>query len=94
MRVLEARFHPHSKKSGAPVAVARVLCDREQTLIEPVEPPPQRLEPFDAGALMKKLTFLVESAKPRPFEHLTTLRSDFWSFTEVSVRRSEPVDRR
>jgi hypothetical protein len=88
MRVLEARFHPHSKKSGAPVAVARVLLDRERTLIEPIEPPLQRLEPFDTGALMRKLAFLVESAKPRPFEQLTTLRSEFWSFTEVSARYS------
>ena len=88
MRVLEARFHPHSKKSGTPVAVARVLCDRERTLIEPIEPLVARLEPFDTGALMKKLAFLVESAKPRPFEQLTTLRSDFWSFTEVSARYS------
>ena len=88
MRVLEARFHPHSKKSGAPVPVARVLCDRDRTLIEPVDPPLRRLEPFDADALMKKLTFLVESAKPRPFEQLTTLRSEFWSFTEVSTSQS------
>jgi len=89
MRVLEVRFHPHSKKSGSPVAVARVLCDQERTLIEPIEPPAQRLEPFDADALMKKLTFLVESAKPQPFEQLTTLRSEFWSFTEVPARYSK-----
>jgi len=88
MKILEARFHPHSKKSGAPVAVARVLCDRDRTLIEPVEPPLRHLEPFDADALMKKLTFLVQSAKPRPFEQLTTLRSEFWSFTEVSAPHS------
>jgi hypothetical protein len=88
MRVLEARFHQHSKKSGAPIAVARVLCDEEQTHIEPIALPAQRLEPFDTGALMKKLTFLVESAKPRPFEQLTTLRSQFWSFTEISTRLS------
>ena len=88
MRVLEARFHPHSKKGGAPVAVARVLCDQERTLIETIERPPARLEPFDAGALMKKLKFLVEAAKPRPFEQLTALRSEFWSFTEVPARPS------
>jgi hypothetical protein len=88
MKVLEACFHPRSKKCGAPLAVAHVLCDREQALIEPIEPPLQRLEPFDAGALMKKLSFLVESAKPSPFEQLTTLRSDFWSFTDVSARCS------
>jgi hypothetical protein len=88
MRVLEARFHPHSKKRGVPVAVARVLCDKERAVIEPIEPPLHRVEPFDPGALMKKLIFLVESAKPEPFEHLSALRSDFWSFTEVPLRPS------
>jgi hypothetical protein len=37
---------------------------------------------------MKKLTFLVESAMPQPFEQLSTLRSDFWSFAEVPTRPS------
>jgi len=86
MRVLEARFHPLSKKSGTPVAVARVLCDREQTIVEPIDPPLRRLHAFDIDALMKKLTFLVDSAKPRPYEHLITLRSQFWSFADVSAR--------
>ena len=88
MRVLEARFHPHSKKRGVPVAVARVLCDEERAVIEPIEPSLQHVEPFDPGALMKKLTFLVESAMPQPFEQLSTLRSDFWSFAEVPTRPS------
>jgi hypothetical protein len=85
MRVLEARFHPLSKKTGTPVPVARVLCDREQTIVEPIDPQLRRLHPFDRDALMKKLTFLVDSAKPRPYEQLRTLRSQFWSFAEVSA---------
>ena len=86
MKVLEARFHPLSKKSGAPIPVARVLCGQEQTVVEPIDPQLRRLHPFDIDALMKKLTFLVESAKPRPYEQLTTLRSQFWSFADVSTR--------
>jgi hypothetical protein len=85
MRVLEARFHPHSKRNGSPVAVALVLCDAEQTRVQPFDLHLGRLHPFDIDALMKKLTFLVESAKPSPYEHLTTLRSQFWSFADVST---------
>jgi hypothetical protein len=84
MKVLEARFHPHSKKGGAPVTIARVVCDREKVSVEPIAVLSRRLQPFDADALMKKLSFLIESAKPRPYEGLTTLRSDFWSFSEVT----------
>lgn len=83
MKILEARFHPHSKKAGVPIPVARVVCDNARTLVEPIEVPVSRLQPFDAGALMRKLHFLVESATPRPFEQLKTLRSDFWSFAEL-----------
>lgn len=85
MRVLEARFHPQSKKSGSPIAVARVVCDRERTRVEPFDLRLGRVHPFDVEALLKKLAFLVESARPRPYEQLTTLRSQFWSFAEVSA---------
>lgn len=89
MRVLEARFHPQSKNSGDPIAVARVVCDRGQVRVEPFDRQLRRLHPFDVDALMKKLAFLVESSKPRPYEHLTTLRSQFWSFAEVSTADAE-----
>lgn len=84
MKVLEVRFHPLSKKGGAPVAIARVVCDRDKTTVEPIAGTSRRLQPFDADALMRKLAFLIESAQPRPYEGLTTLRSDFWSFSEVA----------
>ena len=84
MKVLEVRFHPHSKKGGSVVTIARVRCDRENTTVEPIAVVSRRLQPFDADALMKKLAFLIESAKPRPYEGLTALRSDFWSFSDVT----------
>jgi hypothetical protein len=89
MRVLEARFHPQSKKHGKAVPVALVLCDQEETRVEPCDLHLARLHPFDSDALMKKLTFLVESAKPRPYEQLTTLRSQFWSFADVAMADAE-----
>ena len=85
MKVLEVHFHPRSKKSGSPVTIARVLCHDERTHIEPMQPSVQRLGPFDTDALMRNLRFLVESAKPQPFERLTSLQSEFWSFTEISL---------
>jgi len=84
MKVLEVRFHPHSKKGGAPVTIARVICYPETTIVEPVAVTSRRLQPFDTDALMSKLAFLIESSKPHPFEGLTTLRSDFWSFSDVT----------
>ncbi|HEY7373187.1 MAG TPA: hypothetical protein VIF57_13575 [Polyangia bacterium] len=84
MKVLEVRFHPHTKKGGPPVAIARVLCEQEKAIVEPIEVTSRRLQPFDTDALMRKLAFLIESAKPRLYEGLTTLRSDFWSFSEVA----------
>ena len=84
MRVLEVRFHPLTKKGGPPVAIARVLCEREKAIVEPLEVTSRRLQPFDADALMRKLAFLIDSAKPRLYEGLTTLRSDFWSFSDVA----------
>jgi len=89
MKVLEARFHPHSKKAGTPIPVARVVCENTTALVEPLELPTRRPEPFDGSALMAKLNSLVESAYPRPYEHLTSLRSEFWSFVEVAGERSE-----
>jgi hypothetical protein len=83
MRVREARFHPLPKTGGAAAPVARVLCDHERTIVEPIDPQLRGLRPFDPDALMKKLTFLVDSAQPRPYEQLTSLRSQFWSFAEV-----------
>lgn len=80
------RFHPLTKKGGPPVAIARVLCEREKAIVEPIDVTSRRLQPFDADALMRKLAFLIESARPRLYEGLTTLRSDFWSFSEVGGR--------
>jgi hypothetical protein len=33
--------------------------------------------------LIAKLNFLVQTAIPRPYEGLTALRSDYWSFVEL-----------
>jgi hypothetical protein len=88
VKVLEARFFPQSKKVKASVAVARVVCDADQATVEPLEVPPQRVEPFNGDALVSRVNLLVASAAPRPYEQLTGLRSEFWAFVEVEAERA------
>ena len=88
VKVLEARFHPHSKKSGAALPVARVSCDGTRVTIEALPISRRQLHPFDPNGLIAKLNFLVQTAIPRPYEGLTALRSDYWSFVEVPGSRA------
>lgn len=74
--------------------IARVLCDQQRTVVKPMDAGLRRLHPFDVDALMKKLAFLVESATPRPYEQLTTLQSEFWSFTDVSGESAQEASPR
>jgi hypothetical protein len=83
VRILEARFHPHSKKSGIALPVARLSCDGTRVTIEPLPISRRQLRPFDPDGLIAKLNFLVQTAIPRPYEGLTALRSDYWSFVDV-----------
>ena len=83
MRILEARFHPHSKKSGVALPVARLSCDGARVTIEALPISRRQLRPFDPDGLIATLNFLVQTAIPRPYEGLTALRSDYWSFVEL-----------
>jgi hypothetical protein len=84
VRLLEARFHPGSKASPDAVIVARVVCEGKKPSIEPAEVPARAVRPFDANRLLEKLRFLVTSTGPDPFGELLRLRSDFWSFRDIS----------
>ena len=90
VRILEARFHPHSKKSGvgsagrAPVVRRRARDDRSRCRSRG-----DQLHPFDPNGLIAKLNFLVQTAIPRPYEGLTALRSDYWSFVDVPGARAD-----
>jgi hypothetical protein len=86
--MLEARFHPHSKKSGVALPVARVSCDGARATIEALPISRRQLHPFDPDGLIAKLNFLVQTTIPRPYEGLTALRSDYWSFVEVPGSRA------
>ena len=73
MPLLEARFHPQKKSGEDVVVVGRVRC----------EGPSVSVEPLSNGEMLEKLLYLVRESEPRPYERLTALRSDFWSFVEI-----------
>jgi hypothetical protein len=84
VRVLEARFHPKSKAGREVVIVGRIICEGARASIEPAEVSPRALKPFDSVRLLEKLRFLLATTADDPFKELPRLRSDFWSFHEVS----------
>jgi hypothetical protein len=49
------------------------------------------VEPFSSDALISRLNLLVASAAPRPYEELTDLRSEFWSFVDVDAEGPSPA---
>jgi hypothetical protein len=91
VKVLEARFFPESKKGRASVAVARVVCEGARATVEALDVPTKSVEPFSSDALISRLNLLVASAAPRPYEELTDLRSEFWSFVDVDAEGPSPA---
>jgi hypothetical protein len=86
MRVLEARFHPCRKARGPFVVVGRIFCRRARAVVEPApagadEPPVPRQE-----TMLQKLEYLVARSGRDTFRRLLDLRSDFWSFVDVTQR--------
>jgi hypothetical protein len=86
MKILEARFHPQSKHGSIVVTVGRVVCDGKRASIVPFAVHAPMVRPFDSDGLITKLQFLVDSSIPEPYDRLTTLRSDFWSFVDVNAQ--------
>jgi len=83
MRVLEARFYPQRIGDEDFIVVAHVVWDRDRD--RPSVQPSRSLIGSEAPATMlAKLQFLVESSAPETFNRLKALKSQFWSFVEVS----------
>ena len=90
MKVLEVRFHPHSKKAGAPVTIARVLCDREKAVVEPIAGEPDGIERRRAGGVEQDHVHavtveIVDDARDR-------IVRDAWT-AEAEARRDPRVVR-
>jgi hypothetical protein len=85
MRVLEARFHPHTGK-GHFVVIAHVIWEGDVARAMPTLEPAASLRDFGAPSMMlAKLHFLVASSMPEAFTRLQVLKSQFWSFVEVDA---------
>ena len=83
MRVLEARFHSGNGSIGRSVVVAHVVWDNDQDRPS-VQPSPSLLASMAPATMLAKLQFLVENSSPESFERLKALKSQFWSFVDVT----------
>lgn len=84
VQVLEVRFYPRTKTAPDFVVVANVICEKRRATIARELIHSTEVTPFDLDGLLTKLRFLVDAAVPEPGPELLSLRSQFWSFVEVS----------
>jgi hypothetical protein len=85
MRVLEARFHPGRGDEHEFVVVARVVWRRDGGADLPtLEPSASLADSAALGTMLLKLQFLVTRAAPDTFARLKALKSQFWSFVDVT----------
>ena len=82
--VLEARFNPSSIDGSSTVVVGHVIwfdVADNRPVVQPSFTPGDQMPPL---ALLLKLKYLVEATSPDSFDRLKRLRSQFWSFVDVS----------
>jgi hypothetical protein len=84
LRVLEARFHPRQKTGGDFIVVGHVVWEGEQAR-PVVQPSSSLLTRSEPATLLSKLQYLVSINGQESFDRLQMLRSQFWSFVEVSA---------
>jgi hypothetical protein len=91
MRVLEARFYPRAADAdGEFVVVAYVVWKDHRTggsaELPRVEPSAKLMDSATLATMLVKLEFLVRRAAPDAFTRLKALKSQFWSFVDVTPR--------
>jgi hypothetical protein len=84
MRTLEARFYPRAKSGGRFVTIGRVVCGDSGASVQPDPVSDRSVSPFPLADLQTKLQFFVDNMGSGRAEDLLTLKSDFWSFVELS----------
>jgi hypothetical protein len=85
MRVLEARFHPRQKVAPDFVVVGHVVWDEDVLGDRPtVQPSTSLMREGSPATMLVKLQYLVAVTVPGTFERLQALRSQFWSFVEIT----------
>jgi hypothetical protein len=81
MRVLEARFYPRRKSQPDFVLVGCLVWSGKNLRQRPVV---QMGTAAPAGPFVSKLLYLLDVTEPDCFDRLQSLRSDFWSFVDVT----------
>ena len=84
MRTLEARFYPRAKSGGRFVTIGRVVCNDAGAAIHPDQVSDRSVSPFPVADLQSKLQFFVDNLASGRADALLTMKSDFWSFIELS----------
>jgi hypothetical protein len=86
MRVLEARFHPQHGTTGEFIVVAHVVWEKDaQSSAPTVQPAASLINSGTPATMLAKLQFLVTNTAPETFTRLQALKSQFWSFVEVTA---------
>jgi hypothetical protein len=83
VRVLEARFHPRKRPAGEFYVVGHVYCWGRNAKVLPA--PARAVD----GAMMNKLRYIVRLSGEQPYEWLSELASEFWSFVDARRDHSE-----
>ncbi|HEY4188158.1 MAG TPA: hypothetical protein VGP07_23990 [Polyangia bacterium] len=92
MLVLEARFRFDAADDVEPTTVAHVVWTSADDL-HPIVQPSFSLQSHPGPAtVLVKLQYLVELTSPDSFARLQTLRSQFWSFVDVSTQTPHQGD--
>jgi hypothetical protein len=87
MVVLEARFHPPRSGEDEFIVVAHVVWEKDVDSGLPSIQPVRSLWALGAPATMlSKLQFLAVNSAPETFARLERLKSEGWSFVDVTSR--------
>jgi hypothetical protein len=85
MRVLEARFHRQQKVVPDFVIVGHAVWEEDFFGDRPtVQPSASLMQEGSPATMLVKLQYLVAVTVPGTFDRLQALRSQFWSFVEVT----------
>ena len=86
MRVLEARFHRQRKVVPDFVVVGHVVWEEDVLGDRPtVQPSASLMNEGSPATMLVKLQYLVAVTVPETFDRLQAMRSQFWSFVEVTA---------
>lgn len=86
MLVLEARFHPSPEDRSVVVIVGHIVWSDSADAHPVVQPSRSLMQQATPETLLSKLQYLVTTTSPDSFDRLQGLRSQFWSFVNVSSR--------